>query len=70
MGGIKYIKGAVRATPRTLLIQPQANQPMKADTKMDQNKPTQAQKSSTDQLAAKPAGTDKSITGKPPSKVA
>ena len=43
---------------------------MKADTKMDQNKPTQAQKSSTDQLAAMPAGTDKSITGKPPSKVA
>ena len=31
-GGIRYISGAVRATPRTALIQPQTIQPMKAET--------------------------------------
>ena len=35
-GGIKYISGAVRATPRTALIQPQTSQPRKADTVTDQ----------------------------------
>ena len=31
-GGIRYIKGAVRATPRTAFTQPQASQPRKAET--------------------------------------
>jgi hypothetical protein len=39
MGGIRYIRGVVRATPRTVLIQPQASQPMKADTSTAHSKP-------------------------------
>ena len=39
---VQPISGAVRATPRTMLIQPQINHPMKADTITDQNSPAHA----------------------------
>ena len=70
MGGIRYIKGAVRATPRTWLIQPQANQPKKAETNTDHSTPNQSQASSTPQGTSSPKGTVTINKGKPPSKVA
>ena len=64
------IKGAVRATPRTWLIQPQANQPKKAETNTDHSKPNQSQGPSNDQGTSRANGRVTSNKGKPPSKVA
>ena len=69
-GGIRYSSGAVRATPRTALIQPHTSQPRNADTSTAHNMPAQMASGTWAQSTCRPAGTDSSTTGALPSSVA
>src|SRR5690606_86968 len=69
-GGIPYIIGAVRATPRTALTQPQTSQPTKADSTTVNSSAIQIHGSSAIQSMRNPTGAVSTTIGSAPSSVA
>ncbi|MDZ4143887.1 MAG: hypothetical protein U1D29_05030 [Burkholderiales bacterium] len=67
---MRYMNGAVRATPRTALTQPHTSQPRNADTVTDHSSPTQTAALAEPQGADRPAGSVASTMGMLPSSVA
>ena len=67
-GGIRYIRGAVRATPRTPLTHPQVSHPKNADTMVDHSSMPQCSGDSTCQSTRTAKGSVPSrISGAPAS---
>ena len=64
------MKGAVRATPRTVLTQPHTSQPRKADTNTAHSVPAQVAAPTAAHGTARPAGALTSSTGALPSRTA
>src|SRR3990170_7218347 len=66
IGGIRYMSGALRATPRTALTHTHTSQPKKADTTAAQNMPNQAAAGTASSGAARNEGSVMRTSGGAP----
>src|SRR5690606_40408061 len=69
-GGIRYISGAVRATPRTAFTHPHASQPTKAEPITAHSRPAHSTGESCDHSMPSPTGSDSATIGTLPRSVA